>query len=598
MASDYKKIAEEHRKRYGSDTEYRSFFYEQLYSEKTHFVYELIQNGDDNKSGHLELELAENALLVWNDGCQFSKEDVRSICSLGLSNKDLTQIGTFGIGFKAVYNYTEFPEIYSDDERFRIRDFIKPEGIDEMTQEVEKLVKEGKTVFRLSFKNSLHQESDIEHLKDRLCNLSKERSLLFLRHLKKVEWKDERNAQTGSYSCHRYPYDRIQNIPENECVKLVELTGTLNGNDKPSETFLVFRKKIHPPKDVIDKLLEQAEDEEEQQSIQQSADQLQPIEVAFKLQDDRITPMDDNCVLFAYLPTQKETHLKFLIQARYQTTPARDNIPKPSENPWNRWLVQETAKFLPKILELLKASGLLEPAFFNVLPLKRDVENEFKPIAETLQKAMQERAFVPTQNGGYAKAGSLFHVNSKGVAISRGIEYKYAKSQNVYYPHAEILRQLIENNSLHSESSWLHPEIRDTEEFRQCFKVMQEADVKSVSVGRVLEWLEERGTNWFKGQSNKWLRFLYTYLKEQGSQLDRIRKLPLVRLENGQHVCAGNELVFFPPDTDEDRKEIEPLFKELPIFQSILLEGEERNDIKAFLVNLVFYPPKFEGFLC
>ena len=75
-------------------------------------------------------------------------------------------------------------------------------------------------------------------------------------------------------------------------------------------------------------------------------------------------------------------------------------------------------------------------------------------------------------------------------------------------------------------------------------------------------------------------------MKEQKSELERIKKLPLVRLENGQHVCAGNELVFFPPDTDEDRKEIEPLFKELPIFQSILLEGEERSDIEAFLDNL------------
>ena len=334
---------------------------------------------------------------------------------------------------------------------------------------------------------------------------------------------------------------------------------------------------------MTNELLYQAEDVEEQQRIQRAATEPQAVEVAFKLQDGRITAMDDNCVLFAYLPTEKETHLKFLIQARYQTTPARDNIPKPSENPWNKWLVQETANFLPEILEQLKASDLLEPAFFNVLPLKSDVENEFKPIAEALQKAMQERAFVPTQSGGYAKAESVFHVNSKGVAIPRGIEYRYAKAQNVYYPHAEILRQLIENNWLHSGSNWLHPEIRNTEEFRQCFKVMQEADVKPVGISRVLGWLETRDPNWFKGRSNKWLRFLYTYLKEQGAQLDRIKKLPLIRLENGRHVCASNELVFFPPDTDEEREKIEPFLGNLPILQATLLEGEERNEIEVFL---------------
>ena len=153
----------------------------------------------------------------------------------------------------------------------------------------------------------------------------------------------------------------------------------------------------------------------------------------------------------------------------------------------------------------------------------------------------------------------------------------------MYYPHAEILRQLIENNWLHSESNWLHPEIRNTEEFRQCFKIMQEAGVKSVEVSRVLGWLEARDSDWFKGRPNKWLRSLYTYLKGQGTQLERIKKLPLIPLENGRHVCASSELVFFPPDTDEEREKIEPFLGNLPILQATLLEGEERNEIEVFL---------------
>ena len=423
MASDYNKIAEEHERRYGWDPKPREI-YKRLYSNKTHFVYELIQNADDSGSRNLELQLDSNVLLVWNDGRGFEEKDVRNICSLGSSDKDLTHIGTFGIGFKAVYNYTDLPEIYSSGERFRIRNFIKPEGIDEITPEIEKLIEDGKTVFRLPFKGRRHHGNDIEHLKNRLCSLSKERSLLFLRDLKWVEWKDKRNRQTGFYSCQRPPWDKIQEIPDNESIELVTLTMALNGSSKLSETFLVFRRKVHPPKNVLDKLLEQAEDEgdeDDQQRIQRSATKSQPIEVAFKLQDDRITAMDDNCVLFAYLPTEKETHLKFLIQARYQTTPARDNIPKPSENPWNRWLVWETANYLPEILEQLKEGGLLEPAFFNVIPLKTDpVPETFEPIAEVLRQAMQTRAFVPTEKKGH-----------------------YAKAENVFYPDSTRLRKLI-----------------------------------------------------------------------------------------------------------------------------------------------------------
>ena len=559
-------------------------------SDKTHFIYELIQNAYDSKSRHLELHLHENELLVWNDGDQFSQEDVHRICSIGFSAKDLTQVGHYGIGFKAVYNYTDRPEVYSGDERFCIPDPTSTrktledlasssliEGIDEVPPRIAHINK-GRTVFRLPFRDSLSQK-DITLLKNQLRDLDK-RVLLFLQdfkhELKSIQWCDERDGQIGSYSCCHSPHDKIQNASE------VELTISLNGKNQLSETFLVFRKEVQPRQDVVNKLLQQAEDDEEQQRIQKSAEKKQPVEVAFKLREDRIIETD-NSVLFAYLPTEKETHLRFLIQARYQTTPPRDNIVKSSDSPWNEWLVQETADFLPEILEQLKVGGLLEPAFFNVLPLKGEVENEFKPIAEALQKAMQERAFVPTQSGGYAKAESVFHVNSKGVAIPRGVEYRYAKARNVYYPHTEILRQLIENNGFHPESSWLHPEIRDTEEFRQCFKVMQEAGVKSVVIGRVLEWLEEWDSDWFKERSNKWLHFLYTYLKEQGSQLDRIKKLPLIRLENGLHVCASNELVFFPPDTDEERKKIEPFLSNLPILQATLLEGEERNEIEVFL---------------
>lgn len=557
MASDYKSIAKKHKEEYGTAKSHLRI-YKQLYSDKTHFIYELVQNADDNKSRHLELQLDENELFVWNDGCQFSEKDVRSICSIGLSNKDLTQIGNFGIGFKAVYAYTDLPEIYSGDERFRIRNFKEPEGIDDMAPRIRRQVNKGRTVFRLPFKDNLRQE-DIEYLKNRLCNLEK-RALLFLRHLKKIQWRDSHDTQTGSYSCRRYSHGKIQDAFE------IELMASMNSKNQLSETFLVFRKEVQPPQDVINELLQQAEDEEEQQRLQRSAKKQQPVEVAFKLSDGQITAMN-SCVLFAYLPTEKETHLRFLIQGRYQTTPARDNIRIEIESPWNKWLVQETAYFLPDVLEQLKEGGLLEPAFFNVVPLPDDnVPEEFEPIVKALRKAMRNRSFVPTENGGYAKAESVF------------------------YPHAKPLRKLFKISWLHPNSYWLHPEIGDTEKSRRCFKVMHEAGVKEVRVSQILGWLEKRSPDWFRTRSHKWLRSLYNYLNGRKDERERIKNLPLVRLENGQQVCTSDQLVFFPPEADEAREEITPFLKDLPILNSALLEGDEHNDIEAFLKSLGVRP--------
>ncbi|MDE0423836.1 MAG: endonuclease NucS [Candidatus Poribacteria bacterium] len=560
MATDYKKIAEEHRVGYGSFKHHRSFFYEQLYKEKTHCIYELIQNAVDSKSSQLELRLKENELFVWNDGDQFSEKDVRNICSLGSSSKDLTQIGTFGIGFKSVYNYTDCPEIYSGNEHFCIRDLTQPEGIDKMIPQIVEQISRGRTVFRLPFKDDLSQE-DIGLLKDQFCKLGERYVLLFLRDLqrdfkrpfKTIKWIDERDDQTGICSCIHHRHSKIQGASE------VELTMSLNGENQLSEMFLVFHKVVQPPQYVIDALLKQTKHDEKRQKIQKSAKKRQPIEIAFKLHNSgSITAIDGNCVLFAYLPTQKETHLKFLIQARYQTTSGREGIQSPSENPWNRWLVQETAKFLPEILEQLKAAGLLEPAFFSVLPLNEDnVPSEFLPIAEALQKAMQERAFVPTEDG------------------------RYAKAENVFYPHHGSLRKLVECSWIYPNSSWLHADIGRS---GRAFRVMREAKIKEINFSQVLNWLEQRDCNWFKTKSNEWLRSLYNYLNSQQSELERIKKLPLVRLENGRHVCASE--AFFPPETDEARKEIAPFLDELPILQSALLEGEEGNDIKAFLDKL------------
>ena len=438
MATDYKKINTESRIDLRSIRDQRG--------DKTHFIYELIQNADDSKSKKLELHLCEKELLVWNDGCKFREEDILRISSIGFSDKDLTQIGNFGTGFKAVYNYTDRPEVYSGDERFCLPDptgisktladlasSSLVEGIDQVPPRIAELVEEGKTVFRLPFKEDLRQE-DLTLLKGQLRKLLKKRSLLFLPHLETVQWHDIHDGHTGTY--RRCLHEKIQSANQ------VELKASMNGKYPESERFLVFSKKFQPRQDVIDELLQIGYDEKRRKRIQETGEKPQPIEVAFKLQDGRITSMN-SCMLFAYLPTEKETHLQFFIQARYQTNPARNDIEKTEQNPWNRWLVEETAKFLPEILEQLKTAGLLEPAFFNLLPLSGDdkvrtddkVPLEFEPIVKALEDAMGEKPLVPTQDGGYAKA------------------------ENVFYPDSKDLRKLVKSSGMHSDSSLLHPYI-------------------------------------------------------------------------------------------------------------------------------------------
>src|SRR6516225_8732887 len=127
VSADYEKIREENIARYGWDTAVLDIL-GQLYSERTHFIFELIQNAEDAGATELAFELFEDRLELRHDGRPFTEADVRGVCGVGQSGKsgDLTAIGQFGIGFKSVYAYTRTPRIHSGGEHFRIENYVRP----------------------------------------------------------------------------------------------------------------------------------------------------------------------------------------------------------------------------------------------------------------------------------------------------------------------------------------------------------------------------------------------------------------------------------------------------------------------------------------
>ena len=126
-SADYGKIRDENIARYGWDTAVLDLL-GQLYSERTHFIFELIQNAEDAGATELAFELFGDRLEMRHDGRPFTEADVRGVCGVGQSAKsgDLTQIGKFGIGFKSVYAYTKTPRIYSGREHFGIESYVRP----------------------------------------------------------------------------------------------------------------------------------------------------------------------------------------------------------------------------------------------------------------------------------------------------------------------------------------------------------------------------------------------------------------------------------------------------------------------------------------
>ena len=98
MAVDYQLIRAENEQRYGTDIgRIGPMLLADRYAERTHFIYELLQNAEDalvrrglrwNGRREVRFRLNGNTLLVSHCGDPFNERDVRGICGIAESPKD------------------------------------------------------------------------------------------------------------------------------------------------------------------------------------------------------------------------------------------------------------------------------------------------------------------------------------------------------------------------------------------------------------------------------------------------------------------------------------------------------------------------------
>lgn len=161
-----------------------------LYSDPSHFIYELLQNADDAEASEVIIKLNRNCIEVSHNGRKlFVYEDIASITTVGSSTKkdDINAIGKFGAGFKSVFGVTTSPIIHSGDYHFRINDFIVPEKIDAINSG-------DNTIIILPFNHlELSSEEAYQQVAERLKTLESE-SLLFVRNIREIRWNTEEDS--------------------------------------------------------------------------------------------------------------------------------------------------------------------------------------------------------------------------------------------------------------------------------------------------------------------------------------------------------------------------------------------------------------------
>jgi hypothetical protein len=377
VPADYGEIRAENVARYGWDTAVLELL-GQLYSERTHFIFELIQNAEDAGATDLTFTLFADRLEVRHDGRDFTVADVQAICGVGQGTKtdDLTQIGEFGIGFKAVYAYTNSPRIHSGAENFRIEKYVRPYPAEPLGQPA------GETVFVFPFdRPEVPAGIAGPEISAALASIGVE-TLLFLRSIGRIAVQ----VREGSLAAASRVLERVSRPAARSGRRVSLSSGRPQG--RGDEEWLVWERRLsrlgHPDQRV------------------EIAFMARPTVNSLRLTGRETSP------LVVFFPTQKETFLGFVIQGPYRTTPARDNVPEHDE--WNGALVRETAILLAEVLASLRDEGLLTVAVLQALPLDEahfGPESMFRPLFEQVRATLAREAMIPAADGGYGAAAQL-----------------------------------------------------------------------------------------------------------------------------------------------------------------------------------------------
>ena len=305
-----------------------------LYNKHTHFIFELIQNAEDNsykedstQPPYISFRLTKTdptftsgsngALIIQNNETGFNRENVNAICAVGetTKKKEHGYIGEKGIGFKSVFRVTNNPHIFSNGYYFSLPEldketnlgYIVPQWICKPPDNIN--FSDTNIILPLTKDNFGYKK-----IEEMLQDVEPE-VILFLSKLQEIR------IETDSG-------DNLTILKDNSAVPEVEITVKGKKQGDPffnSENFLVCTERFDKPSNISHEKREGLEKRD--------------VSVAF--------PLDQNSKaagkIFAYLPVRSDTNFPFLFNADFILPSSREDI---QDVPWNHWLMKCVANLV------------------------------------------------------------------------------------------------------------------------------------------------------------------------------------------------------------------------------------------------------------
>lgn len=517
------------------------------YSDQAHFIYELLQNADDACATNARFILEKNRLIFAHNGTRHfsitdpAKEDedserkalgdINAITSIANSSKTGASIGKFGVGFKAVFQYTSTPHIYDPNFRFKIDHFIVPVALDEDYPGRHA----DETLFVFPFDH--HERDSAEayaDISDKLKNLSY--PLLFLNNLKNIEF--EFGNVIGLYD------KNVRETREIDNTKAEYIVLTQNDGDELYDEFLWFFSRIYDRGEGY---------KEDERYLTYSVG-------FFTDETGHLIPVDKPA--FCFFPTKEVTNLKFIIHAPFLLTDSREGIRAGVKH--NDLLIEALAELAANAMIYLRDIGLekevrlIDDSIVSIIPVDADAFSDptdkskvsFLPFYNKIKYEFEESDLMPSKDG-------------------------YVSGDNAYWASVPQLPQLFSDKQLgeivdNPKACWVFTTLARDEVQRNKKDLFSYIDglVRTninediILSGRKREFFVRDGVKqslesirgiseyFIEHQSIDWLNRLYKWISETKHRRDISSDKPIFIDQEGKASAAfdkANQLILFLP---------------------------------------------------
>jgi hypothetical protein len=467
------------------------------YAEPTHFVFELLQNADDQEAKTVRFKLLPDGVQFSHSGKPFTPADVERITRLGDSDKpnEMHKIGSFGIGFKSVFAVTDRPEVYCQIEgrpfAFAIEELIVPIAL------ATDLHQGPETIFLLPY----NEQQSADRSSETAAQLTKTgpEVLMFLNHIEELVWED--SAGRG---------ERYRRDDRADGTTIFERTPIGSGRTRANRTsYRLFRRPVvlpdGRPSDVC---------------------------LAFRLNDaGKAVGESSPTKLWVYFETEEQIGFRCRVHGPFKLTDSRANMMR--SEPFNRHLIGELSTLATDALRELQHEERLVRETLNALPIPADDITEiWAELPNAIWKTLREEPVLPTAGGDYATAVSLWQGTRDFRSVLADTDLAILAGQDRFWAVSAG-----QSNS-------------------RIDRLLVHVGVEELTLDGLLKQLEAtaehagRLEGWFASHDDAWLQSLYLLLNgiKGYYQVLRLKNLPIVRTVNGDH--ARPNKVRFAPDGD------------------------------------------------